>query len=46
MLVMLIPIIGSIWLFIETGLLRGTIGPNRYGGDPVSGRVPVRHAPA
>jgi len=24
----------QLWLFIECGFLRGTIGPNRYGGDP------------
>ncbi len=33
-LVALIPIIGSIWLLIELGFLRGTEGDNRYGGDP------------
>jgi uncharacterized membrane protein YhaH (DUF805 family) len=25
----------GIWLVIELGILRGTIGPNRYGADPV-----------
>jgi uncharacterized membrane protein YhaH (DUF805 family) len=29
-----VPIIGGIWSFIETGCLRGTEGPNRYGDDP------------
>jgi uncharacterized membrane protein YhaH (DUF805 family) len=32
-----IPFIGpllAIWLFVETGLLRGTVGPNEYGDDP------------
>ena len=42
LLIGLIPIIGSIWLLIELGFLRGTIGPNRYGPDP----VPVMTAPA
>jgi uncharacterized membrane protein YhaH (DUF805 family) len=35
MLIGLVPIIGSIWLLIECGLLRGTEGPNKYGPDPV-----------
>jgi uncharacterized membrane protein YhaH (DUF805 family) len=25
----------SIWAFVEIGCLRGTIGPNRYGDDPL-----------
>jgi uncharacterized membrane protein YhaH (DUF805 family) len=25
----------GIWFFIEFGCLRGTIGPNRYGPDPI-----------
>jgi uncharacterized membrane protein YhaH (DUF805 family) len=29
-----IPYIGAIWQFIECGCLRGTEGPNRFGGDP------------
>ncbi|MBN1911205.1 MAG: DUF805 domain-containing protein [Pirellulales bacterium] len=29
-----IPIIGAIWAFVETGCLRGTFGPNRFGADP------------
>ena len=32
----LIPIIGSIWLWIELGFLRGTDGPNKYGSDPLT----------
>ncbi len=28
----------GIWLFIEFGCLRGTIGANRYGPDPVTDR--------
>ena len=27
----------SIWAFIELGLLRGTVGPNRFGPDPLAG---------
>jgi uncharacterized membrane protein YhaH (DUF805 family) len=26
----------GIWFFIELGCLRGTIGPNKYGSDPLS----------
>lgn len=32
-LIGLIPIIGGIWALIETGFLRGTEGPNRYGKE-------------
>lgn len=34
-LIIFVPIIGSIWYLIETGFLRGTAGPNRFGSDPV-----------
>lgn len=34
-LIVLIPIIGWIWLFVECGFLRGRSGPNRYGSDPL-----------
>jgi len=30
----LIPIIGPVWAFVETGCLRGTFGDNRFGPDP------------
>lgn len=33
-LILLIPIVGAIWVFVELGCLRGTIGPNQYGLDP------------
>lgn len=29
-----------IWLLVETGFLRGTMGPNRYGPDPLGGMGP------
>ena len=29
-----IPYIGGIWMLIECGCLRGTMGPNNYGEDP------------
>jgi uncharacterized membrane protein YhaH (DUF805 family) len=35
MLIGFVPIIGGPWMFVECGLLRGTIGANRYGEDPV-----------
>lgn len=28
-----------IWFFVELGCLRGTIGDNRYGPDPLAGKV-------
>jgi len=31
-------IIVGIWYLIELGILRGTIGPNQYGPDPLEGR--------
>jgi len=34
-LIGLIPIIGSLWLLIELGFLKGTEGPNRF-GPPVT----------
>lgn len=27
----------SIWAFVELGFLRGTVGPNRFGPDPLAG---------
>jgi uncharacterized membrane protein YhaH (DUF805 family) len=34
-LVYLVPIAGWVWIFIECGCLRGTLGDNRYGPDPL-----------
>ena len=31
----LIPIMGPLWILFELGFLRGTIGPNRFGPDPL-----------
>ena len=28
----------SIWALVEIGFLRGTVGPNQYGPDPLEGR--------
>jgi uncharacterized membrane protein YhaH (DUF805 family) len=39
-LIILVPAIGSIWLLVELGFLRGTPGANKYGPDPL-GAVPV-----
>ena len=33
-LVNIIPVIGSSWMLIELGFIKGTIGPNRYGEAP------------
>jgi uncharacterized membrane protein YhaH (DUF805 family) len=34
LLIALIPQLGTFWVLIELGLLRGTRGPNRFGPDP------------
>lgn len=34
-LILLIPVAGAIWYLIECGFLRGTVGPNTYGPDPL-----------
>ncbi len=36
LLIGLIPLV-SIWLVIELGFLRGTVGQNRFGPDPLAG---------
>lgn len=36
LLISLIPIVGPLWLLIELGFLRGTIGANRFGPDPIA----------
>ncbi len=33
-LILLIPIVGPIWTFVECGCLDGTKGPNKYGPSP------------
>jgi uncharacterized membrane protein YhaH (DUF805 family) len=35
-LILLIPLIGAVWALVELGFLRGTEGPNEYGGDPLT----------
>jgi len=31
-----IPIVGTIWVFVQTGLFQGTNGPNQYGDNPLA----------
>jgi uncharacterized membrane protein YhaH (DUF805 family) len=35
-LISLVPVIGGLWYLIECGFLRGTVGPNTYGPDPLA----------
>jgi uncharacterized membrane protein YhaH (DUF805 family) len=35
-LLIFVPVIGSLWYLIECGFLRGTPGPNNYGPDPLA----------
>ena len=35
-LIQLVPIVGPFWYLIEAGMLAGTPGPNRFGGDPLT----------
>ena len=34
----LVPVVGPLWLFVELGCRRGTVGENQYGGDPYDRR--------
>jgi len=36
MLISLISLAISLWAFVELGCLRGTVGPNQYGPDPIA----------
>jgi uncharacterized membrane protein YhaH (DUF805 family) len=38
LLINVIPAIGFVWSLVENGLLRGTVGPNRF-GDDLTGRI-------
>jgi uncharacterized membrane protein YhaH (DUF805 family) len=40
-LINIIPVIGWIWSLVETGFLRGTDGPNRFGPDPLTNGLMV-----
>ena len=37
--ILFIPLIGFIWWLVEFGFLRGTVGPNRFGADPLEGEL-------
>lgn len=34
-LVLLLPVVGWLWALVVNGSLRGTVGPNRHGADPL-----------
>jgi uncharacterized membrane protein YhaH (DUF805 family) len=34
--IILVPLVGGVWYFIEVGCLKGTTGPNTYGPDPLA----------
>jgi uncharacterized membrane protein YhaH (DUF805 family) len=34
-LIYFVPVIGWIWVLVENGCLRGTVGSNRFGPDPL-----------
>jgi uncharacterized membrane protein YhaH (DUF805 family) len=36
---MLVTFVVAVWFFIELGCLRGTVGPNEYGPDPLGGEM-------
>jgi len=40
-----VPVIGGFWLLIENGFLKGTVGSNQYGSDPLGGAdEPIQQA--
>lgn len=45
-LISLVPIIGSLWLLIECGFLKGTDGENRFGADPLLADTSAEMTPA
>ncbi len=34
-LIVFVPAVGGLWYLIECGFLRGTMGPNKFGSDPL-----------
>ena len=38
LMINLVPVVGVIWSLVENGLLRGTVGANRFGPEP-TGRL-------
>ena len=43
-LISLVPVIGWGWHLVECGFLRGTVGPNKYGPDPMDGAAELDRA--
>ncbi len=39
LLLVLIPLVGPLWLLVELGLLKGTVGENQYGENPLEDRT-------
>lgn len=39
-LIVLIPLLGALWLIIENGFLKGTVGSNNFGNDPLLSSAP------
>mgnify|MGYP000102235568 CR=1 FL=1 len=37
LLILLIPLVGVIWYLVVCGFMRGTVGANRFGPDPLGG---------
>ncbi|WP_413111384.1 DUF805 domain-containing protein [Thaumasiovibrio sp. DFM-14] len=40
-----VPVIGPVFVFVELGCLKGTVGPNRFGSDPLGGTSPASKPP-
>jgi uncharacterized membrane protein YhaH (DUF805 family) len=38
-LIGIIPYVGWIWMIIELGFLKGTVGPNQFGTDPLESKL-------
>jgi uncharacterized membrane protein YhaH (DUF805 family) len=39
LLILLIPLLGPLWLLIDAGFRKGTMGDNQYGSDPLESGV-------
>jgi len=37
LLIGIIPLLGALWILVELGFMRGTVGDNRFGADPLAG---------
>lgn len=40
-IIALIPYLGILWILIECGFMKGTVGTNKYGEDPVYRKEPI-----